>query len=265
VHLGIFEELTHAGDVVAPVQGGDDVERGDGAAPIIHDPDGLLGGHPAVLPRPAGHGEAAALGLPEDVVGGAVAARAPAAEPSQPLVDHPRIEILVLPVPDSPPVERSRPVVLGAHVGLGGEPLHDLDRLRLVEVKGHEVFVRVRAEETQPRPLVGHPPGERVEERLVERGGVAHRLASLGELDLDRLGAQLGKVRRDAGAQDVLGRGDDPDPLHDLRLLERILRIEDGPAEILERHVLQGFIDHQITPPFFRLASSSRPRPARRR
>jgi hypothetical protein len=33
-------------------------------------------------------------------------------------------------------------------------------------------------------------------------------------------------------------------PLEDLGLVERVLRIEDAAAEILERHVLQRFIDH---------------------
>jgi hypothetical protein len=73
---------------------------------------------------------------------------------------------------------------------------------------------------------------------------VPHRLAPLRQLDLDRLGPQLGQVRRAGRAEDVLGGGDGTDPLQDLGLMENVLRIEDAAAEILKRHVLQSFIDH---------------------
>jgi hypothetical protein len=243
VHLGVFQEVPLARDVVSPVEARDDVERRDRPAPVVHDPDGLLGGHPAVLLVPPGDREAASLGLPEDVVGSAVPPRAPAAKAPHPLIDDPGVDLGVLPVPDPPPVKGARPVVLGEDVGLGGQTLHDLDRFRLVEIERHEVFVRIGAEETQARSLVRHPAGEGIEERLVERGGVTHRLAPLGQLDLDRLGAQLREVVRAGGAENVLGRGNCPDPFQDLGLFVPLLRVEDGLAEIFERHILKVFCD----------------------
>jgi hypothetical protein len=149
----------------------------------------------------------------------------------------------MLPRADPPPVERARPVVLGEDVGLGGQTLHDLDRFGLVEVERHEVLVRVRAEEAQPRPLVRHPAGEGIEERLVERRGVPHRLAPLGQLDLDRLGAQLRQVVRAGGAEDVLRGGDRPDSFQGLGLVVPLRGVEHGPAEILERHIFYVFAD----------------------
>src|SRR3990172_6164005 len=95
----------------------------------------------------AGEGEAAALGLPRDLVGGALAPGPPAAEAAQPVVDEARVDLAELAVADAPPVEGAGPVVLEHDVALSRQAPHDLLALALVEVHRDEVLVVVGAEE----------------------------------------------------------------------------------------------------------------------
>jgi hypothetical protein len=156
LHLGILHEVPQAGDIVPPVHTGQDLEGAHHPSPVVHDPDGLFGGVASLIEGPAGDREAATLGLTQDVVTGPLAARAPAAEPSQPLVDEPRIRLAELTVADPPAVEGAGPVVFHHAVGLVGQHLDDRLPLRLMEVHREEILVVVGPEEAEPGPHLRH-------------------------------------------------------------------------------------------------------------
>ena len=139
----------------------------------------------------ASHAEVSALRLAKDVVGGSHTPRSPATETTQPAVHQPGIDLFQLPVSNTPAVESARAVVLHHDVRLGGQLFHDRLPFRSVEIHRDEVLVGVGTQEAEPGTALWHPLGERVEERLVERRGMPHRLATLGGLDLDYLRTQL--------------------------------------------------------------------------
>ena len=227
VDLRVLDEGPLSGDVVPPVEGREDRDGGHHAAPVVRQPDRVLGRRATPVGGLTRDPEGAAHGLAENVVRGPDATGAPSAESAEPLVDDARVDLLEVLIPDSPAVERSGPEVLDHHVRLGRELQHGLLRLRPVEVESDELLVRVGPEEAEARPRLRHPPGEREEERLVERGRVTHRLAAPRRLDLDDLGAQLGEVARAGGAEDVLRAGEDAIALQDFRLAGRRLVVEE--------------------------------------
>ena len=205
--LRVLDEGPLAGDRVPPVEGRQNRGGGHHAAPVVRQPDRVLGRRPASVGGFAGDPEGAAHGLAQDVVGGPDPSRPPAAEPAQPLVDEAGIDLGEMLIAHAPPVEGSGPVVLDHHVRLGRELQHGLPRLRAVEVEADELLVGVGPEEAQARARFRNPAGERVEKGLVERGRVPHRLAAPGRLDLDDLGSQLGQVAGAGGTEDVLRAG----------------------------------------------------------
>ena len=227
MHLRVLDEGPLARDRVPPVERREDRDRGHHAAPVVGEPDRVLGRRPAPVGGFARDPERSAHGLAQDVVGGPDAPRAPAAETAEPLVDEARVDLGEMLIAHPPPVESSGPEVLDEDVHLGRELRHRGPRLGPVEVEGDELLVRVRPEEAEAGPRLRHPAGEREEERLVERGRVTHRLAAPRRLDLDDLGSQLGQVSRAGGTEDVLRAGEDANALQDLRLAGCDLVVEE--------------------------------------
>src|ERR1019366_3948948 len=234
VHLRVLGKGALAGDVIAPVQRGQDLRGAHHAAPVVGQPDGVLGRRAAEVFLFAGHAEVAALRLSENVVRRADSSRSPAAKTTEPAVDEPGIDLLQLTVSDAPAVEGSGAVVLHEHVRFGGQFLDQRLSFRLVEVDGDEILVRIRPYKAQPRAALRDPHGKWIEEGLVKRSGVAHRLAAPGGLDLDDFGSQFGHVGSAAGTQNVLGTRQHPVSLQHFGFGELLLGIEAFPAELLE-------------------------------
>src|SRR5208337_4370650 len=105
---------------------------------------------------------------------------------------------------------------------------------RFVKVDGDEILVRVCAQEAESRAALRHPLGKWVEEWLVKRSSMAHRLAAPGRLDLDDFGAKLGHVGSAGGTQNVLGTGQDAVSLQHFGLGKFLLGTEGFPAKLLE-------------------------------
>ena len=234
VNLRIFGKRALAGNLVTPVQRSQDLHRAHHASPVVRQPDGVLGGSAAEEFLLAGHAEVPALGLTEDVVGGAHAPRPPAAETTQPAIHQPGIDFLQLPVADTPTLESARAVVLHHHVGLGCQFLYDVLTLFAVEVNRDEVLVGVGTEKSQTGTALRHPARERIQERLIERRGMAHGLAPPGRLNLDDLGAELRHVRSAGRAKYVLRAREHAVALKRLRLAECLLEVKGLAAELFK-------------------------------
>src|SRR5262249_53325124 len=112
MHLRILDEGPFPGDLVTPVESGQNLDRAHHATPVIRQPDGVLGGRPAHEFRLPGGAEVATLRLPKDVVGGAHTPRSPAAEAAQPAIHQPGVDLPELSIANAPAVECARAIVL---------------------------------------------------------------------------------------------------------------------------------------------------------
>ena len=149
----------------------------------------------------AGDRHDAAHRLDLAVVGGGGALGAGLAEARHRAIDEPRVQPRQHLVADAHPVHDAGAEVLHHHVGLGGEAVHDLDRLGLGEVEGEIALVGVD----------GHPGGGHVARRplLVERAA-AHVLPAR-PLDLDHVGAEQRQLVAAEGACEHLREVEDAD------------------------------------------------------
>src|SRR5947209_5347740 len=134
VHLRVFGERSLTRDFVAPVQRGQNLYRTHHAAPVIGQPDGVLGRSSAHEFWLAGHAEVTALSLAKDVIGGAHAPWPPAAEAAQPAIHQPGVDLAQLSVADPPALESAGAIVLHHHIRFGGQFLYDRLTLGAVEV-----------------------------------------------------------------------------------------------------------------------------------
>jgi hypothetical protein len=93
-------------------------------------------------------------------------------------------------------VEHAGAEVLHHDVGLGHQPAHHLDAVRVLQVHRHRLLVA----RLQVPPQRG---------ALVELAPLAQRIAAIGRFDLDHLGAELGEDARGEGAGDQGAEFDD--------------------------------------------------------
>src|SRR5437660_4905087 len=134
MHLRVLGEGALAGHFVPPVQRGQNLYRTHHPAPVIGQPDGVLGRRTAHEFRLAGHAEVTALRLTKNVGGGAHAPRPPAAEAAQPAIHQPGVDLAQLSVTDPPALESAGAIVLHHHIRFGGQFLYDRLTLGAVEV-----------------------------------------------------------------------------------------------------------------------------------
>ena len=181
----------------------------------VHDPEGgvharhhVRHGHAAAHAPPArlaGDADHAALGLDDEIEGGAITVGPVLPEARDRAVDDAGVAPPGLLVGDAELLERPHAVVLQDHVGLLHEAEVQLAARRILEVDLHALLVAVQAHEVgRLRAGEGRPPG-------------ARDVAAVRGFHLHHLGAKVAEHRGAERAGEGMGE------IQDLHILERHL------------------------------------------